>query len=86
MFTLLTLGTGFDTGVAPGSSHVTLRTAPKPEGPWSADTIVFSPTIASGGMVCAGVAHPYLDPSGKTLAISYTNFPKNIEAIRVIFN
>jgi hypothetical protein len=47
--------------------------------------MVYSATISSGGMIYAGVAHPYLDTSGKTLTISYTNYPNAIEVIKVTF-
>jgi hypothetical protein len=47
--------------------------------------MVYSATISSGGMIYAGVAHPYLDPSGNTLTITYTNYPTAIEAIKVTF-
>jgi len=36
-------------------------------------------------MIYAGVGHPYLDGSGKTLTISYVNFTNDVEAIKVIF-
>lgn len=35
-------------------------------------------------MTYAGVAHPYLDPSGRSMVISYTN-NNNIEVIKVTF-
>lgn len=48
--------------------------------------IVYCTKVAKdGGMVYAGVAHPYLDPSGKTLTVTYTNHPNIIEAIKVTF-
>lgn len=37
------------------------------------------------GQVYAGVAHPYLDDSGKTLTVTYTNHPNTIEAIKISF-
>ncbi|GFP55887.1 hypothetical protein TASIC1_0006005700 [Trichoderma asperellum] len=52
---------------------VALRTAPKPEGPWSQDKEVYEATPIDGGFVYAGVAYPYLDETGKTLTIAYTN-------------
>lgn len=69
----------------PGSNDVFLRTAPSPEGPWSADVRVFTATpIGEGGLTYAGVAHPYLDETGRSLVISFTN-NNNIEVIRVTF-
>lgn len=41
--------------------------------------------VEDGGQVYSGVAHPYLDESGKTLTITYTNHPNNIEGIKVTF-
>ncbi|KAK8084197.1 hypothetical protein PG997_005468 [Apiospora hydei] len=59
---------------------------PQPEGPWSDDVKVFNATpIGQDGMTYAGVAHPYLDPSGRSMVISYTN-NNNIEVIRVTFD
>ncbi|ORY61774.1 uncharacterized protein BCR38DRAFT_348580 [Pseudomassariella vexata] len=70
--------------LGPGSNDVYLRTAPSPEGPWSPDVKVFTATPIDGGMTYAGVAHPYLDESGQTLTISYTN-NNNIEVLKVSF-
>jgi hypothetical protein len=63
---------------------VALRTAPKPEGPWSGDKEVFEADPIPGGFVYAGVAYPYLDETGKTLTIAYTN-NNHIQVIRVTF-
>ena len=63
-----------------------LRTAPSPEGPWASDVIVYDVKCAEGGLAYAGVVHPYLDPSGETLVISYTNDPNVIEVIKVVFS
>ncbi|ORY61664.1 uncharacterized protein BCR38DRAFT_396713 [Pseudomassariella vexata] len=71
--------------LGPGSSDVFLRTATKLEGPWTPDVKVFHATPNNGGLVYAGVAHPYLDTSGQTLVISYTNNNK-IEVIKVKFS
>jgi hypothetical protein len=44
---------------------------------------VYTATPIDGGMTYAGgVAHPYIDNTGKTLAISYTN-NNRIEVIKV---
>lgn len=78
-----------DSLAEPGSNRVMMRTASQPEGPWSEDMIVYctkvSKTTYEGGQIYAGVAHPYLDPSGKTLTVTYTNHPNTIEAIKVTF-
>ncbi|UNI21203.1 hypothetical protein JDV02_007213 [Purpureocillium takamizusanense] len=63
---------------------VTIKTAPKPEGPWSEGKEIFTATPIDGGLVYAGVAYPYLDETGKTLAIAYTN-NNHIQVIRVTF-
>ena len=65
-------------------NKVALRTANSPEGPWSADVIVYEPKLL-GSYAYAGVAHPYLDSTGQTLTISYTNAPNVIEVIKVSF-
>lgn len=61
-----------------------MRTATKPEGPWSSDIKIYEQEAIDGGHVYAGVAHPYLDESGKTLVISYTN-NNHIQVIKVTF-
>ncbi|KAK8131797.1 hypothetical protein PG984_008235 [Apiospora sp. TS-2023a] len=72
--------------LGPLTYDVLLRTAPSPEGPWSDDVKVFTATpIGKDAMTYAGVAHPYLDPSGKTMVVSYTN-DNNIEVIKVTFD
>lgn len=62
-----------------------IRTAASPEGPWTPMVKVYTATPMGGGMTYAGVAHPYLDSTGKTLVISYTN-NNQIEVIRVTFS
>jgi hypothetical protein len=64
---------------------VAIRTAPKPEGPWSADVAVYTPTPIDGGFTYAPGVHPYLDASGDTPTISYTN-NNHIEVIKVTFS
>lgn len=66
-------------------NRVALRTAGSPEGPWSSDVIVYEPKL-HGPFAYAGVAHPYLDPTGQTLTISYTNAPNIIEVVKVSFS
>lgn len=62
-----------------------LRTALSPEGPWTPDIEVYTAAPIDNGLVYAGVAHPYHDPSGKSLIISYTN-NNYIEVLKVEFN
>jgi hypothetical protein len=45
---------------------------------------VYTAAPIDGGLVYAGVAHPYLDASGKTLVVSFTN-NNHIEVIKVAF-
>ncbi|GKT52338.1 uncharacterized protein ColSpa_12519 [Colletotrichum spaethianum] len=67
-----------------GGGSVFLRTAPSPEGPWTPDVKIFDAKPINGGLVYAGVAHPYLDESGKTLVISFTN-NNRIQVIKATF-
>ncbi|KAK1755510.1 hypothetical protein QBC47DRAFT_190394 [Echria macrotheca] len=66
------------------SNTVFLRAATSLEGPWTPDVEVYTTTPIDNGLVYAGVAHPYLDPSGKTLVMSFTN-NNNIEVIKASF-
>ncbi|WYZ41146.1 hypothetical protein EsH8_V_000041 [Colletotrichum jinshuiense] len=68
-----------------GGGSVYLRTAPRPEGPWTPDVKIYEAKPIDNGLVYAGVAHPYLDPSGKTLAISFTN-NNRIQVIKATFS
>lgn len=68
----------------PGGSDVLLRTATSLQGPWTPDVKVFTATPMDDGLTYAGVAHPYLDPSGQTLTISYTN-NNHIEVFKLSF-
>ncbi|KAI1280248.1 hypothetical protein F5Y07DRAFT_396402 [Xylaria sp. FL0933] len=68
-------------------TNVVLRTATSIEGPWTPDITVYTATPKTAGdYVYAGVAHPYLDASGQTLTISYTNAAIAIEVIKVTFS
>ncbi|KAI0133716.1 hypothetical protein BJ170DRAFT_174531 [Xylariales sp. AK1849] len=71
--------------LGPGSTDVFLRTASSPVGPWTPDVKVYTTEQIGLGLTYAGVAHPYLDESGKTLVISFTN-NNNIEVIKVTFS
>ncbi|KAF6815743.1 conserved secreted protein [Colletotrichum plurivorum] len=68
-----------------GGGSVFLRTATSLEGPWTPDVKIFQAEPIDGGLVYAGVAHPYLDESGKTLAISFTN-NNRIQVIKATFS
>lgn len=61
-----------------------LRTAQSLEGPWTPDVQVYKSEPIDGGLVYAGVQHPYLDPTGRTLVLSFTN-NNHIEVIKVTF-
>ncbi|OBR06947.1 secreted protein [Colletotrichum higginsianum IMI 349063] len=68
-----------------GGGTVFLRTAPAPEGPWTPDVKIFEAAPIDGGLVYAGVAHPYLDETGRTLVISFTN-NNRIQVIKATFS
>lgn len=61
------------TDLGPGGFDVLLRTAPSPDGPWTEDVKVYTATPIDNGLAYAGVAHPYLDTTGQTLTVSFTN-------------
>ncbi|KAI1323883.1 hypothetical protein F5Y16DRAFT_327639 [Xylariaceae sp. FL0255] len=67
-------------------TNVQLRTATTIEGPWTPDITVFTATAINNGYVYAGVAHPYLDTSGKTLTISFSNDASVIQVVKLTFN
>ncbi|KAL0469601.1 hypothetical protein QR685DRAFT_527027 [Neurospora intermedia] len=67
-----------------GDGAVYLRTAQSLEGPWTPDVQVYKSEPIDGGLVYAGVQHPYLDPTGRTLVLSFTN-NNHIEVIKVTF-
>lgn len=67
-------------------NNVVIRTAPSPEGPWTSDVTVYTVKANSNKFAYAGAAYPFLDTSGKTLVISYTNYPNVIEVIKVEFS
>ncbi|KAK3401745.1 hypothetical protein B0T20DRAFT_121960 [Sordaria brevicollis] len=68
-----------------GDGKVYLRTAQSLEGPWTPDVQIYHSEPIKGGLVYAGVQHPYLDPSGQTLVVSFTN-NNHIEVIKVYFD
>lgn len=62
-----------------------IRTAPAPEGPWTPDVTFYTPQPIDGGLVYAPAVHPYVDESGETLTISYTN-NNHIQVIKATFS
>lgn len=70
--------------LATGGSKVYIRSAPAPEGPWTADKEIYTATPIDGGLVYAGLAYPYLDESGKTLTVGFTN-NNHIQVIKINF-
>merc|ERR1711939_75185 len=68
------------------NSKVQARRAPAPEGPWSEAFELYQAHPITEGSTCyAAVPHPYYDPSGKTLVVTFTNHPNTIQAVRVTF-
>lgn len=68
-----------------GDGKAYLRTAQSLEGPWTPDVQIYHSEPIKGGLVYAGVQHPYLDPTGQTLVVSFTN-NNHIEVIKVEFS
>lgn len=67
-----------------GGNSVNLKTAPSPEGPWTESKPVYTATPIDGGFVYSGLAYPYLDDSGKTLTVAYTN-NNHIQVVKLTF-
>jgi Domain of unknown function (DUF4185) len=58
---------------APLSQEVLMRTAPSPEGPWSATTLAFNAMLPASGNVYDAHAHPEYDANGgETIYVTYT--------------
>ena len=67
------------------NSKILAQTAHRPEGPWSDPITLFQATpITEGSAVYAAVPHPYYDPSGKSLVVTFTNHPNTIQAIKIV--
>jgi beta-xylosidase len=67
------------------NSKVLAKTALSPEGPWSDPVTLYQATpITSGSSIYAAVPHPYHDPTGKSLLVTFTNHPNVIQAIKVV--
>ncbi len=68
------------------NSKVLLKTALRPEGPWSDPITLYQATpITPGSAIYAAVPHPYFDTTGQTLVVTFTNHPNMIQAIRATF-
>lgn len=67
-----------------GGGDVYLRTATALEGPWTPDVKVYTATPIEGGLTYAGLAYPFLDESGDTVTLAYTNNNRT-EVIKVSF-
>ena len=67
------------------NNKVLVKTAPAPEGPWSAAITLYQATpITKGSSIYAAAPHPYYDLTGKTLVVTFTNHPNVIQAVRVV--
>ncbi|EXJ55494.1 hypothetical protein A1O7_08421 [Cladophialophora yegresii CBS 114405] len=68
------------------NSKVLLKTAQRPEGPWSDPITLYQATpLTDGSSIYAAVPHPYFDESGKSLVVTFTNHPNTIQAVRIVF-
>ncbi|KAJ9613216.1 hypothetical protein H2200_003158 [Cladophialophora chaetospira] len=68
------------------NSKVLMKTAERPEGPWSDPITLYQATpLTNGSSIYAAVPHPYYDESGKTLVVTFTNHPNTIQAVRIVF-
>ncbi|ETI21056.1 hypothetical protein G647_07399 [Cladophialophora carrionii CBS 160.54] len=68
------------------NSKVLLKSAQRPEGPWSDPiTLYQARPLTDGSSIYAAVPHPYFDESGKTLVVTFTNHPNTIQAVRIVF-
>ncbi|RMZ75339.1 hypothetical protein DV738_g5531, partial [Chaetothyriales sp. CBS 135597] len=69
------------------NSKVQVVAAPSPEGPFTTQPVMLyqAKPMTQGSTTYAAVPHPYLDCTGKTLVITFTNHPNTIQAIRVTF-
>ncbi|KIV80939.1 hypothetical protein PV11_08404 [Exophiala sideris] len=68
------------------NSKVLMKTAQRPEGPWSDATTLYQATpITNGSSIYAAVPHPYFDESGQTLVVTFTNHPNVVQAVKITF-
>jgi hypothetical protein len=68
-----------------GDNKVSVETADRPEGPWSSPITLYTakPLKANEG-VYAAAAHPYFDPTGKALVITFSNTGVVRQVIKVV--
>ena len=67
------------------NSKVLAKTAPAPEGPWSDAVTLYQATpLTNGSSIYAAVPHPYFDPAGKSLVVTFTNHPNVIQAVNMV--
>lgn len=56
-----------------------------PTGPWTAPVLLYqAKPRQDGGCVYSPAVHTYYDASGKSIIITFTNHPNQIEAIKVV--
>ncbi|KIW39404.1 uncharacterized protein PV06_09174 [Exophiala oligosperma] len=68
------------------NSKVLMKTAQKPEGPWSDAVELYQATpLSEGSAIYAAIPHDYYDRDGRTLVVTFTNHPNTIQAIKVTF-
>src|SRR5204863_6780463 len=72
------------------SPDIHVRQSPRPAGPWSGPATVFTCPEVGCKKVCscyAAKAHPELDPTGRSLVISYAcnsfNFADTVHDLRI---
>ena len=67
------------------NNKVLAVTADQPEGPWSDPITLYQATpLTAGSSIYAAAPHPYFDPGGQTLVVTFTNHPNCIQAIKVV--
>jgi len=69
------------------NNKVLMKTAQKPEGPWSETPVeLYQATpVTEGGAIYAAVPHDYFDKTGRTLVVTFTNHPNRVQAVMVRF-
>lgn len=68
------------------NSKVLVKTAQRPEGPWSEPVTLYqAKPITEGSSIYAAIPHPYFDGSGRTLVVTFTNHPNVVQAVKIKF-
>ncbi|KAJ9495287.1 hypothetical protein H2202_009315 [Exophiala xenobiotica] len=69
------------------NNKVLMKTAQKPEGPWSETPVeLYQATqVTEDGAIYAAVPHDYFDKTGRTLVVTFTNHPNRVQAVMVTF-